>query len=285
MLKEMAIKKLFDIGIKNVVYERIIDLSSVMSELNQIKFHSIEDVRSATFYACGMSQETDEAIGLVISEESLPNIYTGLTEAWFQRRPIVVIALCSRVLNKNIDYLNNCTEACFKIQNDLDIEQFFQDVSIVDSPIVMLIEEEYNRNHKVINFDLMPLINQLDSSDQVILSSAIKTDLNLPQIHKVPVEYRYGLFSKYMGYLLGNDSRTILVADYDSVKLDMNIFNNRYICTKFKMILLKVNQEFEVDGWIESNGIKVMYAQSFNENIVKSFLEFNAPSLLVINCY
>ena len=58
---------------------------------------TIKDVRSAAFYAFGKSKVTNENVVLLINGDYLPNAYTVLTEAWFQKTNLIIIALYNSI--------------------------------------------------------------------------------------------------------------------------------------------------------------------------------------------
>ena len=51
------------------------------------------DLRSATFFSNGEVNSNNKPVILLIKGEFLPNIYTGITEAWFQRSNINIISI------------------------------------------------------------------------------------------------------------------------------------------------------------------------------------------------
>ena len=57
-----------------------------------------QDARSAAFFAMGMSIKQKDPITLLLPGEYLTNIYTAITEAWFQKAEVIVYAFYKKVL-------------------------------------------------------------------------------------------------------------------------------------------------------------------------------------------
>ncbi len=54
----------------------------------------ISDTRTLTFYALGKAQLSNKPCVIFIDEYELPNCYTGLMEAKFQKIPLIVVMIC-----------------------------------------------------------------------------------------------------------------------------------------------------------------------------------------------
>lgn len=80
---------------------------------------TIEDPRSACFYALGVTQQLCRPTIILAKGDHLDHLYTGLVEAWFQQMPLVVVVadvndqtdygLYHRCLNKVIDLRGDAT--------------------------------------------------------------------------------------------------------------------------------------------------------------------------------
>ena len=76
--------KRFVVNVKKTVTVLPIKLENSVAEY--------QDARSAAFFAMGMSIKQKEPIMLLIPGEYVANIYTAITEAWFQKAEMVVYA-------------------------------------------------------------------------------------------------------------------------------------------------------------------------------------------------
>ena len=81
----------------------------------------MDDVRSATFFTLGETNIKNEPIVLMIDGRFLPSVYTGITEAWFQRKTIIIVALYEKYSEIKCEYLKRCTSNIITIYNDEDI--------------------------------------------------------------------------------------------------------------------------------------------------------------------
>ena len=101
------LEKLRNSGVENVINTSTFDVSSLQQKFERVQY--IEDVRSAIFTAYGIAKISSKPILAIVDDEYLPNTYTGLTEAWFQRVPVVVLSINSRD-KESSTYLERCLD-------------------------------------------------------------------------------------------------------------------------------------------------------------------------------
>ena len=247
---------------------------------DNIKITSIEnatkinDIRSATFYAFGQSKILNDNVVLIIDGKFISNTYTALTEAWFQRANVIIIALYNSFYEINNRYLDRCT-----LSNKIIFEKDLKNMK-------MKLKEDLRKNGpKVYNIivdwkfvlednsidytnELINLKTILKDNDEVYLYNSNKAEFEDLKIFNIDYKYRYGIISKYVGYLLEKkSSKQILICDEETFMLDSNVLNNRYMSPNFK-IILKHNKEinFEVKKWCEKNKIKyIEYSNNLDE--------------------
>ena len=247
---------------------------------DNIKITSIEnatkinDIRSATFYAFGQSKILNDNVVLIIDGKFISNTYTALTEAWFQRANVIIIALYNSFYEINNRYLDRCT-----LSNKIIFEKDLKNMK-------MKLKEDLRKNGpKIYNIivdwkfvlednsidytnELINLKTILKDNDEVYLSNSNKAEFEDLKIFNIDYKYRYGIISKYVGYLLEKkSSKQILICDEETFMLDSNVLNNRYMSPNFK-IILKHNKEinFEVKKWCEKNKIKyIEYSNNLDE--------------------
>lgn len=247
---------------------------------DNIKITSIEnatkinDIRSATFYAFGQSKILNDNVVLIIDGKFISNTYTALTEAWFQRANVIIIALYNSFYEINNRYLDRCT-----LSNKIIFEKDLKNMK-------MKLKEDLRKNGpKIYNIivdwkfvlednsidytnELINLKTILKDNDEVYLYNSNKAEFEDLKIFNIDYKYRYGIISKYVGYLLEKkSSKQILICDEETFMLDSNVLNNRYMSPNFK-IILKHNKEinFEVKKWCEKNKIKyIEYSNNLDE--------------------
>ena len=110
--------------LKNNNIKKIIIGDKINVDINtDFEIINIDDVRSAAFYAFGESKILNKNTVLIIDGHYLPNVYTVLTEAWFQKTNLTIISLFNSIYDVETNYLNRCSLANIKILEN-DIQQF-----------------------------------------------------------------------------------------------------------------------------------------------------------------
>ena len=244
----------------------------------------IDDVRSAAFYAFGESKIKNENVVLIVNGEYLPSVYTVLTEAWFQKTNLVVIALYNSIYDIETHYLDRCLVKNIKFF-EKDFNQFKDDIEqslkLIGPKLFNVVcernEDKYNYNNVLEIVDK----NLNDNFDVYLYNSDILNN-NFKKLKYINIEskYKYGIISKYAAMITENNKK-ILVCDTKCLKVDSNIFNNRYINNSFKIILINKEENNNYQEWIASNGIKVITCVDLNSH-VKEFLKSEVPTVLIV---
>ena len=121
----------------------------------------------------------------------------------------------------------------------------------------------------------------IDSNTQIFIhnieyysqSDKISVDLNS----------KYGIVSKYVGYIQHSDCKNILICREKDLEMDINIFNSRYINDKFKVIVIsKKSNSHNLENWVVSNNITYVQDIQLNENNLKNIVESSKACLLMI---
>ena len=79
-----------------------------------------EDARSAAFFAMGLSVKRKEPVTILLPGMYLPSIYTALTEAWFQKTELVVLAFYHRISEVNTAWSDRCCKTMTMDITDFD---------------------------------------------------------------------------------------------------------------------------------------------------------------------
>lgn len=280
MLLDSVYLRLKELGIKEFVFEGdIIDQLSMRTEA----VHSIKDVRSATFYACGLAQKCNSSIALFIRKEYLPSTLTGLTEAWFQFRHIIVIAFGDHIINDDLSYFRNCTNVRLKIQSEQDVRDYITDIEHKKLPEMYLVECNVPIGEKYHFCDKITLEKGTLLVDKVFLYSKLSNCFNKDdRITYVDEKDKYGIISKYMGYCIGSDEKTVLVMDDSLIFYDVNIFNNRYVDERFKMMIIGTLEDPTIFKWLESNHITFIKEENPSQALSR-LLEAKTASVALVN--
>ena len=135
----------------------------------------INDARSATFYALGKENLHNNCIILVNGDE-IQNILTGITETWFQKLNIVIIALYKKYDDIKTDFLRRVMPNIIHIfeENYKEYEPSIIKATNAYSPTLItlkynLILQEYNYNSLI-----KKLYKILKEDDEIFLYSMNK---------------------------------------------------------------------------------------------------------------
>ena len=262
MLVNQIIQYLYSSNIKDFVIEdNLLELFEgvVGDDINKV---SVTDIRSATFYACGLAQKNDAPIAMIVRREYLSNTFTALTEAWFQRRCIIVIALASNILNDTLNCYKTCSSVQHKVQKLDDFTSCFENMRR-DLPAVFLAECELENVPLKYSIDIAPIANELSEDGHLFVYSAVVAVRNeYNNVSYIDTEFKYGTLSKFLGHCISNTEKSILLTDLSMLKLDMNIFNSRYLDKRFNIIVTGQKPSAEILQWIKSNGIDIAFCDT-----------------------
>lgn len=242
--------------------------------------HQMEDVRSACFYAFGQSKITNQNVVFILNGDYLPNIYTVLTEAWFQKTNLIVIALYDSIYKMNTHYLNRCTVTNISFI-DKDFDLFKEKIKKSNKKIGPKLYNIFMETKQSKN-DYSKIITELNKymkkEDTIFAFNA--TDIqSKANLRNISLEYKYGILSKYLAFTLVNKNKSILICDEDTVKIDSNIFNQKNMNERFKIIIVS-KEEINIKKWVTSNDID--YIESSNIKDIKKVIQNNHPTVLIL---
>lgn len=243
------------------------------------------DLRSATFFSNGEVNSSNKPVILIIAGEFLPNIYTGITEAWFQRSNINIISIFEKYDDIKVEYLERCIPDILTIYDD-GIEEYKNTIyKFIDNNMPALINIRYTLKLEE-KSDYTSITNMLDSIvkntvDVFIYNSKNESKNNIKVINIEP-KYKYGILSKYMGYITAKEKKSLLILPYELLKIDLNIFNNRYINENVKIIIYKEKEQNNIEEWIKDNKIEILKTKKIDEKILQKFWNLNKASVLIV---
>lgn len=243
------------------------------------------DLRSATFFSNGEVNSSNKPVILIIAGEFLPNIYTGITEAWFQRSNINIISIFEKYDDIKVEYLERCIPDILTIYDD-GIEEYKNTIyKFIDNNMPALINIKYTLKLEE-KSDYTSITNMLDSIvkntvDVFIYNSKNESKNNIKVINIEP-KYKYGILSKYMGYITAKEKKSLLILPYELLKIDLNIFNNRYINENVKIIIYKEKEQNNIEEWIKDNKIEILKTKKIDEKILQKFWNLNKASVLIV---
>ena len=277
-------KNIKDVICTKDILESIIDKDKEYIKTN-FNFEISNDLRSATFFANGEVNSNNKPVILIINGEYLANIYTGITEAWFQRSNINIISIFEKYDDIKIEYLRRCIPDILTIYEE-NIEEYKETIyKFINNNMPSLINIKYmlKSEEKV---DYTNITNILDSIvknkvDVFTYNSENKSKNNI-NIMNIERKYKYGVLSKYMGYVSAKKQKTLIILPYELLKIDLNIFNNRYINKNVKIIINKRKEQSNIKEWIKDNNIEILQTRNLDKNIFEKFWNLDKASALII---
>lgn len=216
------------------------------------KAHSILDARSAAFFAYSYSKSKQVRVALVVEECYLSNIYTAMTESWFQNVPLIVIAVNSSGYD-GIQYLERCVSKIAFESSIPDVKKLIDGYN-GDKPILIKIatsiptEVEYNVS-SLIEAIRLKYNNRIEVFNPM---GNCEGELIFP----ISAEHKYGIISKYIGRLTVF-SESLLIIPEHLLELDSNVFNIRNLPKGFKVIIIEESGNYaeKMSNWLVANGI------------------------------
>ncbi len=277
-------KNIKDVICTKDILESIIDKDKEYIKTN-FNFEILNDLRSATFFANGEVNSNNKPVILIINGEYLANIYTGITEAWFQRSNINIISIFEKYDDIKIEYLRRCIPDILTIYEE-NIEEYKETIyKFINNNMPSLINIKYmlKSEEKV---DYTNITNILDNIvknkvDVFTYNSENKSKNNI-NIMNIERKYKYGVLSKYMGYVSAKKQKTLIILPYELLKIDLNIFNNRYINKNVKIIINKKKEQSNIKEWIKDNDIEILQTRNLDKNIFEKFWNLDKASALII---
>ena len=244
------------------------------------------DLRSATFFSNGEVNGNNEPVILIVNGEFLPNIYTGITEAWFQRSNINIIAIFEKYDDIKVEYLERCIPDILTIYDD-SIEEYRNIIyKFIDNNLPSMINIKYalKLEEKSDYANIINILNDIvkDKVDVFAYNTENESNNNI-KIMNIESKYKYGILSKYMGYITAKKQKSLIVLPYELLKIDLNIFNNRYINENVKIVVNKEKgQTNNIEEWIKDNNIEILQTKKLDKNIFKNFWNLDKTNVLIV---
>lgn len=224
--------------------------------LAEFEINRVDDVRSAGFFALGKTQTLQRPTVLFVESRYIDSLYTSLVEIWFQQMPVVVVVFD---INDGVDY--SLYVRCIKEFNDLRSGPLCDLKIAKDGPTLIIVPGKPVEDNE-----------SYSNIEELLPNGAI--------IYK-PID-KYGAISKYSGFLCGTDQMIYCSIPLEWIKWDLNIFNNRYIDKRFKLILRGdfLKTPCELKQWLEANQITLIEGQ--DKKAIEFFVNNQKPSVIII---
>lgn len=237
---------------------------------------SFNDARSAAFYALGLAIKEKEPVYLLVPGAFVTSTFTAVTEAWFQKANVIVIAFFERVSDVKTAWMDRCVLDTLTVgENEQELfAEFIQRNTGVNGPVLLNVVCQRSDVEKTDYKDAMKYLE----SGPIIAFNGEKLS------HGINVDYRhkYGLLSKYIGMSSVKDCG-VLLCTADAVLVDVNIFRTRYANANMKIVIIDNDGSITLNGiddWITSNGWRCRVSDSFED--INWLLAQEKQSVLVV---
>lgn len=214
------------------------------------------DARSAAFYAMGSAVKASAPVTLVVLGDDLPSTYTAITEAWFQKANVIVIALFDKVSEVKTAWMDRCVlqTVTYGTDEQAAFREALNASLGLPGPVLINLTGHARCRSKI---DYTSVISSLRSikSDVKITAYCPRTS-DAENVTAVPVQNKYGLLSKYIGMSVIEDIG-VLLCPAQCALLDISIFRTRYTNSNMKIVLLDEQNRLDnlqVAHWISENG-------------------------------
>lgn len=253
--------------------------------LNKYKIETVNDARSATFFALGKSKNMFKPTVLLIDDQEAASTYTGLTEAIYQKVQVFIVVMSK---GEKADFWSFCTGRHFVVRTKDDFSELAEMLfntyeKIKFEPMVIEVVMDYHVNRQAVDENLILSIgNYLDKSDTVSVSNMhMNFDVTSLNFNVTVDNGEYGIISKYIGYIWRSVNINILICTSRDLYLDINTFNCKYISSKLKVFVYDVpGYIFNIQEWIEANSITYISINRVEHSVIKDLIESDNPILV-----
>lgn len=267
--------------VRRAGYENIIITEkAIFSEKDAIY---ISDVRSAVFFALGKAKKGLGKTTLLIDERFISSAYTALMELWFQRIPVLLI-LYNGNQTANLDYLRRCVDNIIYIDSREMSEFPLRENANIEGPVILRVAEHPDLEANYDYSDILDSLSKIQYPYKVFVYNSPCIDTGL-DVSYITDNHKYGMLSKYTGYITPEESRAILCIPENAMDLDSNIFNSRFISGNFKIIVLADSGHIwnKMKEWIRANDIEVLEVTRQSVDFVQEeFLNDRKPTVLYV---
>ncbi len=238
----------------------------------------ILDARSAGFYAFGKALKEQKSVALIVDGRYLPSLLTSMTEAWFQKANVIIIACYSHFSQVKCQYFERVTLSTQTVE-EISSEIIEQSVCKKGPVLINLVGVKNKK--KSFDYGVIP---QVLKGEKLYLYQAGK-EYDDANIRVIDERHKYGVISRYMGMLAVASEKIFLSCPAECLMIDLNVLNNRYSVNGARMIILdreKLVRQNKVDRWLESNGISAKFVDKINASDVELVKNSDKPIALVV---
>ena len=276
-------KYLVEEGVRNAVI--VSPLDCTITAISKVK---MDDARSAAFYAMGVSVKSCAPVALFVPGKYLVNTLTAVTEAWFQKVNIIIVAIWDCLDDIKTAWMDRCvldTLSC-EVSELGEYEDRIKGMCHVKGPVLINVLERTTVDYNKIDYSTVIGCLKQELPDAVVLNCYKPMEFNNQfwgVIKAIQEKHTYGVISKYIGGSAVADIG-FLICPIECALIDINIFRTRYANRNMKIVLLdskKKARKQGVDQWIESCNWKCFHYEGHDSTIVSKFCHNECSSVLI----
>lgn len=250
---------------------------------NEFEFVLYKDARSATFYAMGSALKEGRRITLLVPGQYISSTYTAVTEAWFQKADITVIAFYDKVSVVNTQWFDRCLQmnATYGMNEEEGICRYLEKSESVKGPILLNIVGCKVSEKSIDYTDMVDILKQVDSVKGSFI--CYNPSVIIEGIKPIHETYKYGVVSKYIGMSIVR-AQGYLLCNAECLLVDVNVFRSRYANKNMKIIVLDDGtiKENNIASWIESNNWLCRKVEEFDIEVAKWFILNDKQTVLIV---
>ena len=260
-------------------------IASVRSNARLVSMEAVEfeDARSAAFFAMGEAVKEQEPVLLVVPGEYLESTYTAVTEAWFQKAPLVVLAVHSNVRDVKTSWMDCCVAYASTFGVEYLEEELFKAKAPLGPVLLNLVDYESQKEDGVSYGDASRLLCELDKNAKAMIYNPEPESIVAGRCEVVSSADKYGLLSRYIGRSVVGDAG-YLICTTECVLVDSNVFRTRYVNKSMKIVVLDDGRLIEngLCKWIESNGWSLHLSGADIREGMRWIVDQSSPSVLIV---
>lgn len=267
---------------KNLFQGKIVVISpiDIGNEFDTVHY---KDARSGAFYAMGSALKEKRRITLLVPGQYISSTYTAVTEAWFQKADITVIAFYGKVSEVNTQWFDRCLQmkATYSIDQDDEIYKYIDKSNGIKGPVLLNVVGCKFSERPV---DYVDIVNTLKTVDSVKAPFICYNPYDITEgVKPIYEAHKYGVVSKYIGMSIIKD-QGYLLCNSECLLVDVNIFRTRYANSNMKIIILDDGsiKENNIISWIESNNWLCRIVKELDIETAKWFVSNNKPTVLIV---
>lgn len=266
-------------------------LSSIPGEIVAVqplimnKAETYADARSAAFYALGKTIKNRASITLVVPGEYLSSTYTAITEAWFQKANVVVLALFEKYSDVKTSWMDRCVlqTATYGPEEQDSLVLAMKEARDMPGPALFNLVGAPVKEDSIEYGALLTALRAVAARVNVWLYNP--TECADPYAHAIGTRDKYGILSRYIGMSTAMDEG-VLICPASCALLDMNIFRTRYANGNMKIVLWDESHKLDdlnTALWIQSNGWECAEAEQADEAAYKWLMKQQRQAVLLIH--